>query len=287
MKLIMKFCLIICLVFTASTLAVAQAQSKNTQDAFTPDWEEFSIENSAAFPSHFFYDMSPARKNVSRRYKTMVGGTYYFIFSDPVKNSPQSDKVFEFIRYSQAVGNNSLVGKRQGKKFKFTDADGFYHSILVVKTQKRTYIFQTISEKENDHPAESFFAGIRFHNQNIPPDRSGFGTGMGSGMGSGGKACGGSGLPSTDVITPLTILFKPEPDSNKFARFYEIGGIVTVQIAFLASGELGEIRPRSKLPFGLTRDAVEAAKLIKFMPPTRNGQPYSETRIEEYTFTIY
>jgi hypothetical protein len=286
MEQMLKFCLIICLIFSSSALVVAQIQSRKAHESFTPDWEEFSIENSIAFPVHFFYDMNPDRKNASRRYKNIVDGTYYFIFSDPVKNSPQADKVFEFIKYSQAARNNSPVWGRQDKKFKFTDTDGFYHTVFTVKTQKRVYVFQTTSEQEDDEQAESFFASIRIHAQTVPPDRAGYGVGrgMGEGNGNGGAACGGG---NGDVIVPLKILSKPQPVYTDFARFYEIKGTVALQITFLANGELGEIQPISKLPFGLTRSAVEAAKSIKFSPPTRNGQPYSETRIEEYTFAIY
>ncbi|MGC2237123.1 MAG: TonB family protein [Pyrinomonadaceae bacterium] len=64
-------------------------------------------------------------------------------------------------------------------------------------------------------------------------------------------------------------------------------GIVRLRVTFLASGEIGEIVVINGLPNGLTEQAVEAARKIKFEPPKKNGVPYSVTKTVEYRFTLF
>jgi len=45
--------------------------------------------------------------------------------------------------------------------------------------------------------------------------------------------------------------------------------------------------PANDLPNGLTEQAIAAARQIKFVPATRDGQPITVTKIIEYNFSIY
>ncbi len=122
---------------------------------------------------------------------------------------------------------------------------------------------------------------------------SGNGSGSGSGIGSGTGNGIGSGTNSTpsqptkSPTTPLTILTKPKPPYTELARAYQISGSVTLRVTFLSNGEIGTITPVKKIPFGLTNNAINAAKLIRFNPPTKDGTPYSVVKMLQYTFTMY
>lgn len=94
---------------------------------------------------------------------------------------------------------------------------------------------------------------------------------------------------SVEPNKPLKILKKPRPRYPT----YESGGTVCVQgtvtlrIQFLATGEIGKIAVISGLPYGLTENAIEAAKGIEFEPAVKNSKPITVTKIVPFSFTIY
>ncbi|MGI8638918.1 MAG: energy transducer TonB [Pyrinomonadaceae bacterium] len=66
-----------------------------------------------------------------------------------------------------------------------------------------------------------------------------------------------------------------------------VQGTVRLRVEFLASGEIGKISPVSFLPYGLTENAIEAAKRIRFEPEIKNGKPITKFKVIEYSFNIY
>jgi TonB family protein len=133
---------------------------------------------------------------------------------------------------------------------------------------------------------------------------SGSGTGAGSGSGSGsgggngdgngdGSGSGGNGRtapppPSATAVTqPLKILYKPKGTYTDEARTNNVQGTVRLKITLLASGAIGSITPVTRLPHGLTEQAIAAARQIKFEPAKVNGVPVSKIVTFDYGFNIY
>jgi TonB family protein len=125
---------------------------------------------------------------------------------------------------------------------------------------------------------------------------SGDGSGSGSGDGDGngdGNGPGGSrtGPPPPPVVAGVTqtvkIISKPRASYTDAARQNNIQGSVSLRITFLASGQIGGISPVSGLPYGLTEQAIAAARSIRFEPAKRNGVPYTKQMTVVYGFTIY
>ncbi|MCY7376802.1 MAG: energy transducer TonB [Pyrinomonadaceae bacterium] len=125
----------------------------------------------------------------------------------------------------------------------------------------------------------------------------GSGSGSGNGDGNGGGTGSGSGVPRPPPPPPepkpvgpteaLKIISKPSPKYTDAARQNQVTGTVTLKITFTASGQIGSIAPVSGLPYGLTEQAIAAARQIRFEPPKRNGVPYGVSKTVSYTFTIY
>jgi protein TonB len=119
---------------------------------------------------------------------------------------------------------------------------------------------------------------------------SGFGSGFGSGNGSG-TGAGDSGTPPPParprVTEPLKIISKPTAKYTDAARQNNFTGRVLLRITFLASGQIGSVSAVSSLPYGLTEQAIAAARQIRFEPPKRDGVPYTITRTFDYGFNIY
>ncbi len=127
---------------------------------------------------------------------------------------------------------------------------------------------------------------------------SGIGSGSGSGIGDGrggGTGTGGNrdSDPPAQVVRPagptigVKIISKPEPKYTDAARQNNIQGQVVLRITFLSNGQIGGISPVSGLSYGLTEQAIAAARQIRFEPALRNGQPYSVTKTFQYRFAIY
>ena len=85
----------------------------------------------------------------------------------------------------------------------------------------------------------------------------------------------------------LKIISKPRPEYTESGRGNMVQGTIILRVAFLASGQIGGIQVVRGLLDGLTEQAVEAARRIRFEPATKNGLPISVTKHVEYTFTIY
>lgn len=131
---------------------------------------------------------------------------------------------------------------------------------------------------------------------------SGFGTGAGSGSGSGsgggngdgngdGSGPGGSGGPPptavAKVTSPLKIISKPQAKYTDEGRTNNIQGSVRLKVTLLANGSVGSITPVTRLPHGLTEQAIAAARLLRFEPAKVNGVAVAKTITIDYSFTIY
>lgn len=85
----------------------------------------------------------------------------------------------------------------------------------------------------------------------------------------------------------LLLLTKPRPRYTDDARQNNVQGTVELQVRFMGNGDIGSICAVKGLRRGLTEQAVEAAKRIKFVPAEIGGQPADVVRRVTYTFSIY
>ena len=102
-------------------------------------------------------------------------------------------------------------------------------------------------------------------------------------------ADGGREMPfrSHEVDQKVRLLLKPEPRYTEEARRNDITGTVVLRVVFSHTGQITNIRALQPLPFGLTEQAIAAARGIKFMPATKGGRPVSVYMQLEYNFNLY
>ena len=119
---------------------------------------------------------------------------------------------------------------------------------------------------------------------------SGYGSGSGDGVG-GGTGSGREGRPPdlavAKITSPLRILSKPQAKYTDAGRTNNVQGSVRLKVTLLASGQVGSITPVTRLPHGLTEQAIAAARQLRFEPAKVNGVPVSKTITIDYSFTIY
>lgn len=126
---------------------------------------------------------------------------------------------------------------------------------------------------------------------------TGSGFGSGDGDGTGGGSGGGNNRPRTVTPPPdpaptgpskdVNITYKPKPRYTDEARQNNVTGVVRVKVTFLANGSIGSVSPVSNLGYGLTEQAIAAAKQIRFEPKMVNGRPTAVTKTIAFNFTIY
>ena len=82
------------------------------------------------------------------------------------------------------------------------------------------------------------------------------------------------------------LLQQPEPTYTKDARDNKIEGTVILRAVILKTGRVERIRVIQGLPYGLTEQAIEAARKIKFAPAMKDGKAVSMWIQLEYNFSL-
>jgi len=132
-----------------------------------------------------------------------------------------------------------------------------------------------------------------------PGEGGGLGPGRGGNIGGGDRNDGGGGpggggggdyskiFTGKEVTSKARLISKPEPQYTEDARRNQIVGTVVLKVVFSSSGTVTNIRTVSGLPYGLTERAIAAARLIKFVPATKDGHQVSMWMQLEYNFNLY
>lgn len=92
--------------------------------------------------------------------------------------------------------------------------------------------------------------------------------------------------PAEEKATPVEILAKPKPAYTAEARSLKVEGDVSLEVLFLASGQVQVIRVVHGLGHGLDEVAVHVAHEIQFRPSTRAGVPIDSKAIIRVTFEL-
>ncbi len=92
--------------------------------------------------------------------------------------------------------------------------------------------------------------------------------------------------PQAPQTTPIVVLAKPLPAYTAEARQLKIEGDVTLEVRFLASGQVEVLRVVAGLGHGLDEQAKFAAERIRFKPATKDGQAVDQVSIIHVTFQM-
>ena len=89
-----------------------------------------------------------------------------------------------------------------------------------------------------------------------------------------------------EVTQKARILEKPDPHYTPLALKKEIEGIVVLRAVFAFDGQVTHVQVVKGLPYGLTEEAIAAAKGIRFIPALKDGHPVSMYFEIEYNFAL-
>jgi TonB family protein len=96
----------------------------------------------------------------------------------------------------------------------------------------------------------------------------------------------GEAYTGKEVDVKARLLTHPAPRYTEDARKNRIMGVVVLKVVFASNGKVQNIRVISGLPYGLTEQAIIAARQIKFTPAMKNGKRVSMWMQLEYNFNL-
>lgn len=120
-----------------------------------------------------------------------------------------------------------------------------------------------------------------------PGTGAGAGQGSGLGPGFGGGFGGGAYRPGSGIALP-TVLREVKPAYTADAMRAKVQGSVWLECIVMPDGSVGEVKVTRSLDpiFGLDQEAIKAARLWKFRPGMRQGEPVPVIITIELTFTL-
>jgi TonB family protein len=90
-----------------------------------------------------------------------------------------------------------------------------------------------------------------------------------------------------EVDQPAQILSRPKPSYTEAARQNQVQGVVSLRIVLGASGTVTNVSVIKGLSYGLTENAIQAARQIKFTPAQKDGRAVSQYATVEMNFSLY
>jgi periplasmic protein TonB len=122
---------------------------------------------------------------------------------------------------------------------------------------------------------------------------TGTGTGVGSGQGSGlgpgfgGGTGGGAYRPGAGITLPRVVR-EVKPQYTADAMRAKVQGSVWLECIVMPDGSVGDVKVTKSLDpiFGLDQEAIKAARMWRFSPGMRQGQPVPVIITIELTFTL-
>lgn len=149
-------------------------------------------------------------------------------------------------------------------------------------TDSRLYRFRVGGVTADDPRVKRFFGSIMFGK-----DQNGIVVGDGPGIPFQPDSSEDHPFVGKEVTRKARLAIKPEPAYTEDAKQAAITGTVVLKAIFTSAGNVSDIRVVSGLPYGLTENAIAAAKKIKFYPAVKDGKYVSMWFQLEYNFHLY
>ena len=259
-----------------------QPASQSTWRTYTVKSEEFSVDLPTMPLMKSSVILQP-RKRTARHLKSFLDGVSYSI--EVFENPEPSQSLQEFIVERNAnsdfhltQGRDLVVNGFRGAEYVFRDERRCV-TVQFFTTAKRLYRFEAAGVDAADAAVKRFFSSIRLVE---PTDAT--------------EVAEGPGLPlvldtaeriytGKEVTTKARLISKPKPHYTEDARWNLTSGTVVLRVVFSKTGEVNSINVVADLPDGLTEQAINAARRIKFVPATKDGKPVSMWMQLEYNFT--
>jgi hypothetical protein len=292
---------ILLFVLIGSVFSFSQTPASDWQK-FAPDGEDFIVE----IPQKMIEEVKLEEVDedkydfISADYRMYFNGVFYFIFSNKLvpqitsTNFKKSDTLQSFINEFDKEPATIKFGDFNGIKYEFKDSEDFYHIILFVQSNNRNYRFHTIQEESKSDETARFWKSIHFFQEVLKPKTYDLKNQIISlnrydyfNYPEGRNFPKKTSKPvQSEVSTPIKFTYRPHATYTDLARSYGLCGTIIFEVEFLANGEIGQIITLKRLPFGMTANAINAVKGIKFQPAIKDGVPVTVVKRVQYSFSV-
>lgn len=275
------------LIFTSAQAQTTSRQSDpETWKRYTVAGEKFSVKlptlPAMTSGKHLIYHLR--KTQVVRRIGVYADGVVYTI--DVYENTERLSladfisKQNERSRWELATERTIVLNDVAGKEYKSND-EILPATVRFFATRNRLYQFVASGAAVDDVGVKQFFSSIALGSKSE-------GTEVSDGPGRPFEPDGPEETFSgKELDRKVRLAMKPEPTYTESARQGQITGTVVLRVVFSASGSVVNIEVRSGLPYGLTENAIVAARKIKFHPGIKNGKPVATRMQLEYNFNLY
>ena len=292
MKRILTFAFASILVVTSLAGGASRPVMQNRQSdpqtwkRYTVPGENFSVKlptlPAMTTRKHLIYHLK--KTQVVRSIGVYADGVVYTI---EVYENTERLSLADFIakqnergRWNPATERMIVLKDVAGREYKSKDSS-LTATVRFFLSQGRLYQFVAAGAEADDVGVKQFFYSLAFEPKSEGDEVS-------DGPGSPFEPEGiDETVSSKEVDRKARLEMKPEPRYTEKARREQITGTVVLRGVFSASGSVVNIEVLSGLPHGLTENAVEAARKIKFHPAVKDGKRVA-TKIQlEYNFNLY
>ncbi len=240
-----------------------------------------------------FFEGSDEKILEKRKYSGYSNGFIFAIDSYKVKN-PQRllkdmlDNVATYLRYERDLTLDGFKGKQ------YRMSGSRYGQIYYLAALRHVYVITlAVSDEANSSPTR-FFSSLRLGDRkgvaetNARPTKK-YDPAVIPSVGASDAQTSNQGqvFKPSEVTRKAAIIWKVEPIYTEEARRNQVHGTVVLRGVFSSSGQVTNIRVMSGLANGLTENAVEAARSIRFFPAVKDGEPVSQYIQIEYNFNLY
>jgi TonB family protein len=285
----------------------ARDRFSETQDA--PEWQRYTVkgeEFSVLLPE------MPAMTTATRvtigldpnRQERILGayadGVVYAIYAFGNRNVKESLDSFVTEVAGSYLPSGTMHFRRdltvsgfRGRQYSFNSGD-IPGVIQFYRTARHLYVFEVIGASESDRMVEKFFSSLVL-DESLPGEEVKDGPGAAPSA----KSASASAQPATktnatedsiksfsgkDVTRKAVVVTKPEPSYTGLAEKNHVSGTVVLKVVLSSSGRVTNIRAVGRLPDGLTENAIEAARQIRFVPAVKDGRFVSMRMELQYNF---
>src|SRR5215203_1118466 len=280
-----KIFLLPCLLFLIASAVAAQ---ETTWKRYTVKGEEFSIELPTLPALTTKHDPKTETSNESwRRYfGVFADGIVYTIYSledgnpqKALKNSAQG--IGTHLAWDsdskQELTRNGFKGKQ------VSSSHSLAATAQLFATKNRFYSFQAVGAPADDPRVQRFFSSLIL-GKNDEAIEVTDGDGIPEEPPS--NSDNAQNYTGKEVDRKALLVMKIEPSYTEDARQAQVTGTVILKAVFASNGSVTNLRIVSALPHGLTENAVQMTKRIKFIPAMKDGKFVSIWMQFEYNFNL-
>ena len=258
---------------------------------FAPPDEEFAV-LMPGDPKPFVTSItdSAGRSTPKRVYSSYADGCVYLVISyeaSSLAGTLENYKV-DHVRGELNGERDVRAGAYEGKEYTFNLGD-IAGIVRIFATSRHGYAVATIQTSADVRLREYFLSSLRFTDNGSPAgDSNGTLPPAPDRVASSLPVADATEKPlSSKAVTRKAVwVSKPQPSYTEEARRLRIAGSVVLRVVLSASGEVTNVQVVSGLPSGLSEQAIEAAKSVRFMPAVKDGK-FVSTWVELlYTFNL-